>query len=754
MNRRKPTFSMTVFSLLFLLLISGFTALLYQVVWQRMLGLFSGSDIRSITLVVAAYLLGLGLGGLWGGWLSDRLSRCRAVQIYGFSNLGIALFAVFSRVLFYDLLFRQVSPWAQSFVWLLLIAFVSLLIPTFLMGMSLPLLAKAVSPTSQQAAPWIGLLYGINTLGSGLGTLLGGWYIIGTLGYEGTLYLGAALSAGVGVTALGMATAFQGNPLHPASPVVDTQSPDRSLWTWCGLVFLSGFIAISLEIVWFRVLDTVLQSIAYTYPHLLAFILVGNALGSLLGAGMVQSIRDPKRIFLWIQGLVAVYALISIWLLSGYWQLHPVNLRSEVGYIDLTHITPRIWLNYLGLPLGLLLLPNLLLGFYFPLVQRAVQNQDHQIGRRVGFIQVANILGNTAGSLLTGLVFLDLLGTSGTLRLLACIGLGFVLLSYPVQFNIKQTRKVTIALTIILSTTIAAFPNNSQLWAALHGIPPQQYFLTAEDSTGVAAVTEVNQRGTLLASGQAQASFPYMLVHTLLGCFPALMHPDPRQVMIIGLGSGGTAHTIGVNPLTQSVQVIELLGAELTVLRQYAQTALGKPLQALFQDPRYRFIVGDGRRELFRSQNKFDLIETDAIFPWRSRAGMLYSQEFFQEVRAHLAPQGVFVEWNIGPGIEQTFRNVFPYVMQLNLSHQLSVLMGSDHSITFNRQALLHKLNTTPVLAFLKKAGVDVEPIRQEVKTAQVLLYSHVRDGQPPAVNTDLFPRSEYYLNHAPDSSP
>jgi spermidine synthase len=749
MDRRRSKTPEAVVALFVLFFVSGFTALLYQVVWQRMLGLFSGSDIRSITLVIAAYLLGLGLGGMVGGRWSDHLSRHRAIQVYGFSNLGIGVFAFFSRFLFYDLLFHQFSALVASLLWTLMIAFASLLIPTFLMGMSLPLLAKAISPTSNRAAPWIGLLYGVNTLGSGVGTLLGGWYIIGTLGYEQTVYLGAILNVMVGCVALNLARSFQGDRFPKASgAVASTSSTDRLIGQWSLLVFLSGFSAISLEIIWFRILDTVLQSIAYTYAHLLAFILISNALGSILGAALVRFIHRPKQVFLWIQGFVIAYALISIWLLSLYLQVHPTDLRTEIGYIDLNHVNPEVWFKYFALPFLVMAPPNILLGFYFPLVQRIVQTHDRQIGQRVGLIQVANILGNTVGSLLTGLILLEQFGTAGSLRLLAFIGLFFVLLSYPMGLNVKRSGGVAIALIATLVATVVALPNNSRLWAGLHGIQPQQYLLAAEDSTGIAAITEAKGQGTLLASGQAQANFPYLVVHALLGCLPALSHPAPRQVMIIGLGSGGTAHTIGVNPLTQTVQVIELLGAELNVLKQYAQRPLGEPLKMLFQDPRYRFIVGDGRRELMLSQSQFDLIETDAIYPWRSRAGMLYSQEFFQEVQAHLAPGGIFVEWDVGPGIAQTFRNVFPYVTQLNLGHKLYVLMGSEHPVAFDRPTLLNKLNSTEVLNFLDKAQVDVAPIREAVRTADVHMYSHAQNGQPKPVNTDLFPRSEYYLNH------
>jgi spermidine synthase len=727
-------------TLLFVFFISGFAALLYQVVWQRLLGLFSGSDVRSVSIVIASYLAGLGLGSLLGGRLSDRLGRRQAVQTFGFCSLAIAVFAIASRFLFYDVLFRQLLPLANSPLFLLPIVFVCLLIPTTLMGLSLPLLAKAINRGADQAASRIGLLYGVNTLGSGLGALISGWYMIGSLGYEQTLYLGAALSVLAGLMALGSAVLFDPDRSQGTTLTASPPSAAPALKMWCVLVFCSGFVAISLEVLWFRVLDIALQSIAYTYAHLLAFILVSNALGSLLGAWGLRSIRHPRQVFLWIQGLAIAYSALSIWLIGLYWQIHP-ELRADIGYIDPHNINAAVVFKYGILPLAMMVPPNLLLGFYFPLVQKAVQTDRQHIGSRVGLILVSNILGNTLGGLLTGLVLLDRWGTAGSIRLLALFGVGFMLLLRPHRLQAKSLAVLGLVLVAIL------FPSNQKLWAGLHSIKPGQYFIVAEDSTGIAAITETNRQGTLLASGQAQARFPYMTVHALMGTIPVLLHPHPSQVMIIGLGSGGTPHTVGTNPLTRQVRVVELLGAELSVLREYAKTELGRPLHFLFQDPRYQFVVGDGRRELALADRQFDIIEADAINPWRSRAGMLYSQEFFQSVQSHLAPGGISVQWNVGPKTAQTYRNVFPYVTQLDMSGQLSFFLGSDRPIDFDRAKLLTQLDSTTVSSFLAQAGVDIEALRADIKTARVHFYSHAKDGQPQAANTDLFPRSEYYLN-------
>lgn len=182
--------------------VSGFAALLYQVVWQRMLGLFSGSDVRSVTLVTGAFLGGLGIGSWLGGRLADRLDSTGAIRAYGLCNFGIAAFAVISKWLFYDLLFKQVGGLNTSVAMTLVIAFVSLLWPTVLMGLSLPLLARAVVKTMAGAARRISLLYGINTLGAAVGALLTGWFVVGTFGMELTLIIGAGLSLISGGTAL------------------------------------------------------------------------------------------------------------------------------------------------------------------------------------------------------------------------------------------------------------------------------------------------------------------------------------------------------------------------------------------------------------------------------------------------------------------------------------------------------------------------------------------------------------------------
>ena len=744
-NAAINTFKATPF-LVAIYFVSGFTALLYQVAWQRMLGLFSGSDVRSVTIIVASYLLGLGLGNLVGGSISDRLSNRKCVMVYGCCNFGIALFALASRFVFYDLLFLRLQHLAQSLPITLGIVFLSLLIPTVLMGISLPMLSKAVNRSAENAASLIGWLYGFNTLGSGLGTLVSGWYIVGTLGYAKSVYLGAFLSLMVSISALTVARRFSrsriGDRYELVPTTIDRDKP--SLKSWYLLIFLSGFTSISWEIIWFRVLDIALQSNAYTYGHLLAFVLISSALGSMVGAKVVNRIRHPKRLFLLIQGIISLYSAIAIWGIGLYWQANP-QLRSDEGFVDLNNIGGEVLFKYLVIPAIITILPSFLMGFYFPLVQQAVQQNNGEIGKRVGFIYLASIVGNTLGSLVTGLVLLNSLGTAGSVRLLIITGVCFLFLIRP-----KLSKNILITGLIIISVVATiVFPSNNRLWAALHAVDSTSYFEVVEDSTSVAAIAETNGKGRLLASGQMQANFPYLHIHGLLGSIPALLHPNPEQIMIIGLGSGGTPHTIGVNPVTQRIKIIELLGAELPVLQEYAKRSAGKALNRLFDDPRYEIIVGDGRRELTVSDDKFDIIEADAIQPWRSRAGMLYSQEFFQEVQSHLKPEGFFVQWDVGAGAQQTMQSVFPYVTKVGMGDNLWILIGSDRSVYFDKELLLARLEDPQVVSFLQEAQIDPVEVRKDVRQAYVQPFAP-QNPKPQPYNTDLFPRGEYYLNRSP----
>jgi spermidine synthase len=729
--------------------LSGFSALLYQVAWQRMLGLFSGSDVRSATIVIGAYLAGLGVGSLIGSFFADRLDSRQAVWAFGSSNLGIALFAFLSRLLFYDLLFSRLNTLSRLPTVEFIIVFITLLWPTILMGLSLPLLSKALVRDLANAASLISLLYGINTLGAAVGTLVSGWYLIGTVGYEITVYVGGFLSALVGIIALTLARQFstrdRDDDMRLVAGSLNLRLVPRSVWMWCLLVFASGFIAISLELIWFRVLDIMLESNAYTFAHLLAFILFGYAVGSLCGASyFVRRLGNPRRVFLWIQGFVTLYSVLAIWGIAAAMghDFLGGSLTFSRGKVTPTGFSWSV--GYIFLPTIMLLPPNLLIGFYFPIVQKAVQTDEQLVGQRVSLIQVANIVGNVAGSILTGLFLLHFLGTAGSLRVISVLGLLFVCMLIRESFPVfKQPGKIVSGLLAsALFISFIFFPDATTFWSQLHHAKAGELFIVAEDSSGIAALREKGDLAEMYANGERQGTVPYLRKHITLGALPALVHPDPKRVLVIGIGSGGTPYAVGINPRTEHIVAVEILGAELPVLEAYAAEEKGRPLKALFDDERYEIVVGDGRRELALSDTKFDIIEADAIYPWRSRSGLLYSKEFFEEARAKLADGGIMAQWSPTSRTEATFLNVFPYVLQFD-----DILLGSNRPIDYAPQAIPELFMRDPhFVEYLNKGRVHVSV--HEIIGELSATWTPDTPRESDDINTDLFPRDEYYLNN------
>lgn len=769
--------------------LSGFSALLYQVVWERMLGLFSGSDARSVTIVTGAYLAGLGVGSLLGSAIADRLSSRRAVRTYALCNLGIAAFAVLSRFLYYDLLFKRLTPLAGSPFVLLVTVFISLLWPTMLMGLSLPLLSKALVQSISGAAGLISRLYGVNTLGAGIGAFISGWFLIGALGYDRSLFVGALFSALVGITAWIVAsrsnTEDQAQNRSPESISQTASKPDlnlrhlpRSVVIWCVFVFISGFLIISLELIWFRVLDFSLKSNAYTFGHLLAIYLIGDALGSLAGSRYLRRIRNPRRAFLWIQGLVALYAMVSIWLVSvtashatSILGQYTVSADGRTLLINLQQagsasagVFYAMLILYVLLPIAILLPPSFLVGFYYPIVQKAIQTDPNVVGQRVGLVEVSNIIGNSAGSILTGTILLHVLGTINTLRLIGVMGLIFIGVLLYERFRAFKTQGKILAglLAASLAIVVIALPTTTIFWANMHVAEPGQYFDVAEDASGVSAlrgsIPQIAQNGitspdpaqqvNIWANGREQGSVvPFDAFHSFLGAMPALLHPSPKRVMVVGIGSGNTPYAVGVNPNITTIDAAEIIGSELDVLANFQKDGADSNRQGIrkiFQDKRYRLIVSDGRREIALSKVPYDIIVVDAVLPWTSHAGLLYSKEFFEATYNQLAPGGLMVEWSPTQRSEAGFVSVFPYVVKI----ADIVTIGSNQPIPYKPDELMNRLLEPQNVAYLKAGGADPELMRYWLESEPARFWTPDTPRADTNINTDLFPRDEQYLNN------
>jgi spermidine synthase len=759
--------------------VSGFAALLYQVIWQRLLVFFSGADVYSVTLIVTTFMAGLGLGNLVGGYVADLLSRRTNLVMFIAAEVAILIFGILSKGFFYDFLYTQHAELGQSNWLLWIVLFCSLLWPTFFMGVSLPLLAKALTRDVWEAAPTIGRLYGINTLGAAIGALVTTWVLLPQLGLEQTLKVGATLNFACACALVLFVISMREQPeaspvakeprqLEPnPSPPQTAESAGFTFGTWLLLYVLSGFIALSLEILWLRLLTVMLKCTAFAFGTMLTIYLGGLGLGAIAGTKFVQTSRRPVSVFLALQTLVAVFAGIGIVLLVSHTaeSLIP-NLSIYLGVRDPLNVslalngiltwwqnqavppetlteTGRLVLFLVVVPLVLILPATTLMGLSFPYLQKAVQHDIDKIGRRVGALQVANILGCMAGASLTGLTLLNEFGTAVTVKIV--IGLASIFAALWLRIALRRrVGSVAFALALITIACVA-LPSAQTLWSRLHGAAPSRVVF-AEDGSGLSLMrddgTESNPYITVFVNGLGYSWIPYGDIHTVLGALPLLVHPDPRDIAVIGLGSGDTVFSIGGRPEVQSIRCIEILRPQLGNLRELVQTHPDPGLQKLLEDKRVHHLSGDGRAYLMRTELRFDIIEADAQWPTTAYAGNFYSREYFELVKSRLKVGGFAVTWAPTERVHQTFLSVFPYVLRFGDN----VDVGSSHPIAFDRANVYAEGQAKFVHDYFAEAGIDVEAmIKDYLQPGKVTAYGPdaIRPG-PADINTDLFPRDEF----------
>ena len=743
---------------LFVIFVSGCAGVLYQTVWQRLLTLFTGADIFSSTIVVTAFMAGLGIGSACGGHFADRLTARRALTAFALCEIAIAAFGAISANVFYDGLYIGAGAhrWPQ---WLSgLTVFAIMLWPTFFMGMSLPFAARCLAASPTSPGRWLPALYGWNTLGAGLGSLTTVLALFPNIDLRNCLIVGAACSAACAVSAFGLAEA------SPAADATDSAAGPRvaaaesgapGLWLWGVLYGLSGFVALSLEIVWFRVFGVALKSNSRTFGALLGIYLVGVGLGALLASWRRIRVSDPRRAFLFAQAAVPITAaaLVGIALIAIRtvpW-LAPLNayLASANPPGSRTLASWRIVILYATVPVALMLPSCLLMGYAFSMLQQAVQRDLARLGRYVGWLQAANIVGSALGALLTGLVLLDVFGAPGTMRILVLCG-GVFLAVMAVESRVGKPMALAVATAAIAAVLL--LPTGHKFWSDWHAADPAKT-IVREDATGVVLLREepAVHRTNLLLSGFSQSWLPYGSVHTVLGSLPALMHPDPTRVAVIGLGSGDTVFAIGGRESTRQIDSIEIVRPQLDALRALDAQDRYPALRMLLHDNRVAHHFGDGRAFLRACPRCYDIVEADAIPPWGAYAGNLYSVEFFNLVRNSLKPRGLAVTWTPTERTRASFVAAFPYVLMFP-----SVAIGSSDPVEFDAASIYTRIGDGFSRQYFAQGGIDIQLILAGILDQLPVSYGPFFDRSGLSdVNADLFPKDEFGLSyHGPAFRP
>lgn len=722
--------------------VSGAPALVYQTIWQRLLVLHSGVGAVSISIIVAAYLFGMGVGSLAGGYVARRLSPRQALIGFACVEFAIGVCAIASPMVLYNFLYLQLG-WMYTHAWLVTVLHgTALLLPTALMGFTLPLMTRALVRDAHSNSGPVTRLYALNTLGAALGSAIAPWILMPYIGIVGSVGVGAFVNFSIAVVALTLRKRIVGTEdMHVSRGAAAIAKPIRSgrFWLWLILYFLSGSVAIGLEIVWFRTLDVAIKSTAFTFGTVLSIYLMCMALGSLASGKLVKKLDDALGFFLLLQCAVLVASALPILLLihgPGSWW--PVQwlitywLENSPFFPSLGELRTSLVL-YALLPLGVVGPAAFLMGFSFGVLQLGVQCDARSTSVRVGWLQSANIAGCTMGSLVVGLVLLGQVGSAASLQILMLSGFVFAILGAV----ITKLRTTFLAAIVLLVACVLLVPNNSTYWKRFHGRAASDSIEIVEDITGVAALSLEPDVPIwrLSANGKGQSRLPYGGVHSKLGALPATLHPDPKHVAIVGLGSGNTAWAAACNSAVAEIVVFEILTAEHRLLTQNHLRGKWPQLDRVLADARVILSGQDGRHALMTSDRQYDIIEADAIRPNGSYAGYLYSIEFFRLCSQRLRTGGYVCTWSPTPSTYWTFCEVFPHVLELDGG---STLIGSNQPIIFDPPKWKATLQSPAIADYLGSEilvdclgcidrAVTVSPQRGE-----------------RWLNTDLFPFDEF----------
>lgn len=726
--------------------ISGIPALVYQTVWQRLLVLHSGVGSVSIAIIVAAYLLGIGMGSYLGGRLSRRLEPKDCLLFFGALELSIAICGYVSPTILYDVLYQRFG-WMYVELWIACILHtLTLIVPTTLMGATLPFMTRALVSDGHSAAKKIGFLYGLNTMGAAAGAAFAPWILMPFVGAAGACSIAAAVNFGVGSTAILIRQkfVFHGGSSPAISTATGNQTNDSheqnatSFWFWMLLYFSSGLSAIALEIIWFRILDVAVKSTSFTFGTLLATYLSCLALGAIYGSRNIERVQHPLATFLFVQCGIIITSGIAILLLI-YVPSFP-GLNWLVEYWGSPEPKFPTWNNffpclvlYFVLPHLLIGYPTFLMGYSFCVLQRGVQRDARVAGYQVGILQAANIAGCILGSMSVGLWALKALGTSNTMRAIVLSGSLFA----AVGICRTHQRQRFIVATAVLILVGWFFPNNQMFWKRFHGQPHDSETIVAEDLTGVAAVSRDSNgtSWTMSANGKAQSHLPYGGFHSKLGALPATLHANPKSIAIIGLGSGNTAWSAACREETTEIVVFEVCTAESLLMPYFSKIGNWPNVNQFVNDSRVRIDGRDARYVLKANAKTYDIIEADAIRPNGAYAGYLYSIEFFKLCGSRLNTGGFMCTWAPTPGTIATFRLAFPHVVQLDGGY---LLIGSNDPIVLDTNSWSEKFSSSHLSRYL---GPDV--VRECLASIeQSTVLPEPFDNLAP--NSDLFPYDEF----------
>ncbi len=595
------------------------------------------------------------------------------------------------------------------------------------------------------------MLYGTNTLGAMTGTLVAGLWLIPALGTNRGFLIAAAVNTLVGLTALAASRRSDATDAPGAAPDAQAAEPQilPRLWIIALIVVLSGFVSLALEVVWFRVLATIiLRPTTYAFTIMLVAVLGGIGAGSYL-SGVI--LRRSRRWALWLAAAEIGTGAAALLSFRGMaWSLDVMRWANPwiARYLP-EHLAPLLVGTFLSIfPAALMMGIALPIALACWTSSRAAQSggTTQGAGRRIGNVYALNVAGSIAGSLAGGFVLLPLLGTHRSLVLLSLLMIagGLVLL---IDLGRRARLILGVSAVLLAGVGVATLPDLNEVVLPLRY--RGQHLLWRKE--GIQTTVAVMQQGVtagrtqriMLLNGLHQANdSPGMVAfHRHIALLPLALHPNPSTLLSVGLGGGATPGGASEYPGVQ-VDVVELSASVVEGASFFAGINAG-----ILQKPNARIMVGDGRTHLMVTRRRYDVVTADAILPTHAGAGALYSADYYRLVKKVLAPNGITAQW-VGPTgdaqwkmIVRTFLSVFPDATLWSGQ----ILIGGNGPLRIDEGALSLKEQDARITALLGPDGtMPASVLLSRFTAGPDELRAFVGDG--PILSDDQ-PRVEYFLS-------
>jgi spermidine synthase len=664
--RRGPFF--TLFAL------SGAAALIYEVIWTRLLALEMGHTVAAVSTVLAAFMGGLAIGSAIGGRVGSRLSPERALRVYAGLEIGIALLAVILPVGLAGLHPLLASTYdngngGASFALLRLLSSALLLAaPAAAMGATFPIASRWTVRFASRAAADAGALYAANTIGAAGGALLAGFVLIPVFGMRASTLVGVTFNiiAAAGAFVIARSSSPVAETIEKPAPQAKRRTEPKSRqqptgsrlpaserlfnpWLAAAALGVSGFASLTLQIVWTRLLAMILGPTTYAFSLIVAVFIIGIAGGSAIGGMLAGRSRQPAMALSIVLSIGALCSLAAAWAVDwALMSLAGIAARPDLSFNEL--------LVREALLVATLLLPvTLTFGAAFPFGVALSAGRDEVVTENLGRLYAINTVGAIAGSLMAGFALVPALGLHLTIRALAVVvAFGALLLAI-----VGSPRRASATSAIVVATLVAlsawALPQWDRLllssgaykYALSMRGGDLQSALSAgellsyrEGAAGTVAVRRLAGTVSLAIDGKVDASNAGdMLTQRLLAHVPLLLHPNPQRAAILGLGSGVTLGSALTHPLTQAL-VLEISPEVVSASRFFNEEN-----HRALDNSRTRLVVGDGRTHLLLGGEQYDVIVSEPSNPWMAGIASLFTREFFEAARSRLAPGGLLCQW-------------------------------------------------------------------------------------------------------------